>query len=400
MAGPDTNPPVAKQVPHTWKRPTGEVDDPWAWLRDRDDPDTIAYLEAENAHTDAWFAQRADTVEELFQEIRSRVQETDVSAPVPHHGWYYSARTVEGQAYPIHCRGRSAETADAEVVLDQNAEAAGHEYFDLGALEINPDHTAAAWSGDTRGDEHYTLRFRDLATGTDLDDVLHDTTWAGVAWSRDGQYVFYVTADEQERPFEVWRHRVGTSQDDDVKLLTELDERFFVGLGATRSDDWIIIHTASKLSAEAWLVPADDPTADPVLVMPRRDDVEYSIDHWGDRFVVLTNLDATDFRVMTAPLDRPGEWSELIPHEPGRRITSIEPFATHLAVHEWCDAQPRIRIVFRDGSERLVSLAAAHGEEPHDIEFGANAEWDTTQLRVSYQSFTTPLTVHDVDVHT
>ena len=388
--------PQAKQVPHVWQRPTGDVDDPFAWLRDRDDPDTVAYLEAENAHADAWFAEHADQVEELFREIKSRVQETDVSAPVPKDGWFYSARTVEGQSYPIHCRGRSAGTATDELILDQNVEADGNEFFDVGAFEVSLDHRLVAWSADTAGDEHYTLRVRDIAHGHDLDDVIRDTTWAGVAWSSDGSHLFYVEADEQERPYRVMRHRLGTPQAADVEVFVDHDERFFVGIGNTRNGETIVIHSGSKLSSETRLLHAGDPTAAPVLVRQRADDVEYHVDHWGDRYVVLTNLDAIDFRVMTAPLDDPGEWTELIPHEPGRRIIGVEPFADHLALHVWRDAQPTIRIVARGGDQRLLDI----DPEPHDLEFGPNEEWDTTVLRLTHQSLTTPARVIDVDVVT
>ena len=202
--------PVAKQIDHVWVRPGGEVDDPFAWMRDRDDPDTIAYLESENAHTDAWFARHQGQVDEVFDEIKSRIQETDVAAPVPKDGWFYSTRTVEGQAYPIHGRGPDAGRATDETILDQNVEADGNDFFDLSAFEISPDHRLVAWSADTSGDEHYTLRIRDVAHGRDLDDELRDTTWAGVAWSSDGTHVFYVEADEQERPYRVMRHRLGT----------------------------------------------------------------------------------------------------------------------------------------------------------------------------------------------
>ena len=249
----ESTPPVAKRVPHTWDRPTGPVDDPYAWLRDRDDPDTIAYLEAENAHTDQWFAGHEALVTELFEEIKSRVQETDVAAPTPHDGWFYSTRTEEGRAYPIHCRGRTAETATDQLILDQNREAEGHDFFDVGALEISADHRLAAWSADTAGDEHYTLRIRDIAHGHDLDDVLHDTTWAGVAWSSDSSHLFYVMADEQERPYRVMRHRLGTAQGDDVEVFADDDERFYVGISLTRNGDTIVISSESKQSSESWL---------------------------------------------------------------------------------------------------------------------------------------------------
>ena len=190
----------------------------------------------------------------------------------------------------------------------------------------------------------------------------------------------------------MWRHRLGTPQSDDTRVYHETDERFYVSVGATRSDEWIIIHSGSKLSTEEWLIPAADASAEPRVVASRRPDVEYQVDHWGDRFVVLTNHDAVDFRVMEAPIDSPGEWTELVAHEPGRRITGVEPFAGFLAWHEWNDAQPGIRIVARSGERSVLDF----GDEPHDIEFGQNAEWNTTTLRVSHQSLTSPLTIFDV----
>jgi len=394
-------PPIAKQIPHTWQRPTGPADDPWAWLRDRDDPDTVAYLEAENAFADEWFDRRSALVETIFGEIKQRVQETDLSAPVRKDGWWYVTRTEEGASYPIHCRGRSAASATEEVLLDENAEAEGHEFFTIHAFDVNPQHTLLAWSADTDGSERYTMRFRDLtvapgAPGRDLADELTDTTWGGTAWSADGTVLFYVTADEQMRPSTVWRHRLGTPQADDVQVFDEPDERFYVQVGLSRSGDWIVIDSASKLSSEVLLVPAAQPERAAAVAVPRRDDVEYSLDHWGDRWVVLTNLDATDFRVMTAPLDQPHQWTELVAHLPGRRITAVEPFRDHLVIHEWADAQPRLRVLFRDGSERVVHA----GDEPHDVELDANPEWTATTVRYGYQSLTTPASVYEEDVRT
>jgi oligopeptidase B len=388
--------PRAKQIPHVHARPTGDRVDDYQWLADRSDPDTVAYLEAENAYTAAWFDEQPTSVEELFEEIRSRVQETDTSAPVAVDDWWYVARTEEGRSYPINCRGRTAETATDELLLDQNIESKGHEFFDIGAFEVSPDHSLLAWSADTSGDEHYTLRVRDTASLRDLDDELRDTTWAGVAWSIDGTHLFYVEADEQERPYRVLRHRLGTKQEDDVEIYVERDERFYVGIGATRSKQWIVIHSGSKQSSESWLVPTDDATAAPVCVRPRREDVEYQIDHWGDRLVILTNDDAVDFRVMTAATESPGEWSELIAHQPGLRITAIEAFDRYLALHEWHAAQPRIRILDRQGVESVLEIDPA----PHDVEIGPNEQWSTDLIRLVHQSLTTPARVIDVDVFT
>ena len=387
-------PPIAKQVPHVWERPSGPSPDPWAWLRDRDDPDTVAYLEAENRWSDAWFAEHADLVDTLFGEIKSRVQETDLSAPVRKDDWWYVARTEEGSSYAIHCRGTSAETATEHVLLDENVEAAGHDYFSINTFDVNPQHTMLAWSSDVDGSEDYTMRFRDLRSGVDLPDALEGTTWGGSAWSADGTTLFYVTADEQMRPFCVWRHRVGTPQADDVKVYQEDDERFYVYVDLSRSQQWIVIDTASKVSGEVRLVPADDPTAEPLLVRSREIDLEYGLEHWGDQWVVLTNLDALDFRVMTAPLERPREWTELVPHVPGHRIIAVEAFADHLVLHEWADAQPRLRALFRDGTERVLHVS----DEPHDIELESNPEWTASTVRYTLQSLTVPASVYEEDV--
>lgn len=393
--------PVAPQRPHTWQRPTGPADDPWAWLRDRDDPATITYLEAENAYADDWFGQHGTLVDEIFGEIKSRVQETDLSAPVRHGPWWYVTRTEEGRSYPIHCRGRTELTATDQVLLDENVEADGHEYFAIHAFDVSPDHSVLAWSSDIDGSEQYTMRFRSLAPADgapvgDLADVLEGTTWGGTAWSADGHVLFYVTADEQQRPSTVWRHRMGTPQSDDVVVFDETDERFYVHVSLSRSDEWVVIESSSKLSSEVLLVPAAAPDQPATVAVPRRDDVEYSLDHWGDQWVVLTNLDAVDFRVMTAPLERPAEWTELVAHRPGRRILSIDAFAGHLVLHEWADAQPQARILFRDGTERVVH----GGDEPHDLELDANPEWVATTLRYGYQSLTTPASVYEEDVRT
>ena len=234
-------------------------------------------------------------------------------------------------------------------MLDQNVEAAGHDFFELGGLEPNPAHTLAAWSADTKGNEHYTLRIRDIETGTDLADEIVDTVaWAGIAWSADGRDLFYVRADAAERPFEVWRHRLGTSQSDDERVYHEPDERFYVERRRDpkrrvdrhplrqQAEHGGMAHSRGRRQRRA------------AGRAPRRPDVEYHVDHWGDRFVVLTNHDAVDFRVMEAPIEAPGDWTELVAHEPGRRITADRTVRRVPRLHEWNDAQPRIRIVDRD----------------------------------------------------
>ncbi len=369
-------------------------------MRQVDDPELLRYLEAENDAAERFFEPHAATITTLFDEIRSRVQETDLSTPVEFGPYWYVTSTTEGESYPVHHRGPSADHATDQVLLDENVEASGHDYFDLGAFDMSMDHRFVAWSMDTAGDERYTLHIRDLLTGADLDDRLDAISNAGIAWSRDGRWLFYVTPDAQERPSTVWRHRVGSPRVDDVRVFDETDERFFVAIGSTRSDDWIVIHSASRTSSEALLVSTDRPTDDAAIVLERRPDIEYGIDHWGDRFVMHTNDDAVDFRLLTAPvgadLSLTDSWDELVAHVPGRRILGAEAFVGHLVIHEWADAQPRLRILFRTGEERVVDL----GVDPHDIEPAANPRWDTTLLRFTVQSLTAPTTLYDENVIT
>ena len=388
--------PRAPRKPFVHHRPTGDVADDFYWLRDRDDADTIAYLEAENRHADEWFAPHDQLIETIFGEIKSRIQETDQSVPTLKDGWWYVTRTEEGADYAIHCRGRSRETATENLLLDENEEAAGHEYFSIGAFDVSPNGNLLAWSSDTDGSEHFTMRIRDLVSGLDLVDVITDTSWAGTAWSADSQHLFYVTYDEQERPSSVWRHRIGSSQADDVRVFDEPDERFYVGIDLTRNGEWIIIDSDSKTSSESHLISAQDATASPRVVRPRTDDLEYHIDHWGDRFIVLTNLDAVDFRVMTAANDDPAAWTDFIAHTPGNRITRADTFATHLVIHEWVDAQPRLRIVDRDGRATLVPIS----DEPHDVELDSNPEWETEWVRFATESMTSPASVWEHNVRT
>lgn len=393
----DPTPPLAPTRPHTWTRACGEVEDPYAWLRDRDDPETIAYLEAENRHADAWFRPHGALIEEIYGEIKSRTQETDVGVPSRRGPWWYVTRTEEGQAYPIYCRGRTAETATEQVLLDGNAEAAGRDYLSLGALAASADQRLLAWSADFDGSERFTLRVRDLDQGSDLDDRMDDTSaWGSIAWAGD-DVLFYARHDEAMRPHQIWRHELGQSADADVLVIEEPDERFFVSVSLTRDERFVVIQTTSQTSGESRIVPADEPGREPLLLAPRQPDVEYSVEHWGDRFVILTNLDAEDYRVVTVPDDDPtGDWAELVATQPGRRITAAEPFSEHLVIHEWDRAQQRIRILRTDGSIEILDT----GEEPHALELGDNPEYDSTVLRYDYASLTTPASVFDHDLVT
>jgi len=384
------------------------VDD-WYWLRDRDDPEVIAYLEAENAWTEQATAPTKALQDQLFEEIKGRIQETDVSAPVPFDDWWYYTRTAEGLQYGRHCRrrrtpGESAAAAldsaeDEQVYLDDNILAEGQEYFALGAAEPSPDHTRLAYSTDTEGDEVYTLRVRDLETGADLADQIPGTYY-GVEWSEDNGTVFYTVLDDAKRPWRIYRHTLGDDAANDHLVYQEDDAAFHVGLGKTRSRAWLVIASQSAVTSEVRVIPAADPHATPRVIAPRRQDVEYDVEHHGDRFFIVINADgAENFKLVEAPVDNPGpeQWQDVIPHDDDVRLLGADAFAEHLALYERADGLTRIRVMrLRDGDIHTVDQP----EPVHTVGPGVNAEYDTTTLRFHYSSLVTPDQAIDYDMET
>ncbi len=379
--------PSAPRRSHEWIRPTGTVSDPYAWLRDKNDPSTLQYLAEENAYSAEWFGRHSDEIENVFNDIKRRIKEDDSSYPVQHRAWWYTSRTETGKSYAIHTRGTSPETADQNVLLDENVEAANYEYFSLNAFDISHNDQLLAWSCDVDGSEMYTIRIRDLTSMRDLEDEIPNTTWGGTAWSANNDWLFYVKPDDAMRPYQVWRHMIGTPTSNDVLVLEDADERFFVGVGLSRSGEWIHIESSSKTSSECWVINANDPTSAPRSIAPRREDVEYQVDHWGDVFAITTNLGATDFRIMTAPVNG-GEWTEFIPHSPAKRITQFDCFNGFAVMQRWEDAQQVISVVTKDGSITPLHIR----NEPHEADIDVNPNYETDGIRLSYQSLTTPLT--------
>lgn len=379
--------PSAPRFPHTWQRPTGPVDDPYAWLRDPKNPNTLAYLASENDYADVWFTSHTPLIDDIYNEIKERVKEDDSTYPVQHGSWWYASRTETGKSYAIHTRGTSVETAHTQLLLDENTEAGDGEYFALSAFDVSPNGHLLAWSSDRDGGEKYTLRIRDLRTGVDLPDEVPDTTWGGVAWSQHSTHIFYVLPDDAMRPFQVWRHEIGTPVDSDVLVLEDADERFFVGVGATRSGEWIVIESSSKTSSECWVINALSPTDAPRSLAERRDNIEYQVDHWGDVFAITTNDNAPDFRVMTTPLEG-GEWTELVPHVPSHRIVQFDCFSSFAVMQRWENAQQVISIVNKSGDVSSIHIA----DEPHEVEIDINPNYSTDGIRFQHQSLTRPLT--------
>jgi oligopeptidase B len=408
------DPPVAARRPAVLTAHGDERVDDWFWLRERENPDVRAYLEAENAYTEAVSAPLAPLRERLFEEIKSRVQETDASAPVRRGEWEYFSRTIEGRQYPIHCR-RPARTPglpdpDAQpgtepgeiVIVDENDLADGHEYFALGGFSPSPRQDWLAYSVDTSGAERYELRFRSLETGEDLPETVPDVYY-GIAWASDDRTVFYTRPDDAMRPWQVWRHTIGTPAADDALVLQEDDDRFYAGVHRTRTGAFVVIDLGSKITSEVWLVDADDATSEPRLVTPRVQGVEYSVEHHatedtsGRLFVLTNDGGAENFKLMVAPVTSPGResWTEVVPHRPAVRLEGVQAFAGHLVRSEREEGLEQIVVHDLDtGDVHTVAMP----DPVYSAWVGANLEFDTGTLRFDYTSMVTPVSTYDYDV--
>ncbi|MGK9148638.1 S9 family peptidase [Plantibacter flavus] len=389
--------------------------DPYEWLREKESPEVIAHLEAENAYTEQETAHLAALRERIFQEIKGRTLETDLSVPTRAGDWWYYGRSVEGQQYGIQCRVPVADADDwnppvlpesgaapgEQIILDANVEADGHDFFSLGSFDVADDGSRLLYGVDVEGDERYTVRVRDLATGLDLADELTGTA-GGAEFSPDGTAIVYTTVDDAWRPDTVHLHRVGTQQRDDVVLFHEPDERFWVGAGFTRSRALLMIDAGSSVTSETRFVPADALDAEATLVWPRTEGVEYSVEHavvdGSDRLLVLHNQEAPDFELVDVPLADPqGARRIVVAHSSERRLEDVEAFAEVTTVSYRRDGLTRIG--FLDLTTGAID-ELAFDEPLSSVGWHGNGEWAQPLLRFGYGSMVTPSTVLDVDVRT
>ena len=390
-----------QQPPRPERRPVevelhGDVRvDEYAWLRGKDDPAVKAHLDAENRHLAARMGHTDELQKRLYDEMVGRIQETDQSVPYREGSWYYSYRTEEGKQYPIHCR-RATPAGDDVVILDENALAKEGEYLNVGALAVSPDGRHLAYAVDRAGDERFEIVVKDLESGELLDDRVTDAA-PEIAWASDAATIYYVTLDEASRPYKVFRHRLGDDPAGDALVHHEEDERFYVSVSRSRSGGVILIEAASHVTSEAMFIDASRPTDPPRMVAPRRQEVEYdAYHHAGDRFFILTNDEAVNFKLMEADAGAgPADWRELIPHDPAVFLTGVSVFRDHLVVFQRRGGVPAVRV------RRLSS-----GEE-HFIEFdeavftvgeGDNFEFDSQVLRFEYSSLVTPRSIFDYDM--
>jgi len=424
--------PAARRVGHERTYHGDTVVDDYAWLAGKDNQETIAYLEAENAYAAALTVGQDGLREAIFGEIKGRTKETDLSVPARKGGWWYYTRTVEGKQYPLNCRcaalpGQSAPPSvdgdgplpGEEILLDCNELAGDAAFFSLGAFSVSPDGRRLAYSTDFAGAERYTLRVKDLVTGETAPDEIPDTHY-GCAWSKDGSALFYTTADAAWRPFRVWRHLVGTPVAGDAIVVEEADERYWVGVGLTRSESYLHITASSKLTSEVWLLDATEPAAQPRVVLPRRQGVEYSVEHQAGsggpddpgRLLILHNDGAVNFELSavplptppagggpvagTGPLADPAGLTPVIAHGDDTRLLGVDAFAGHLVIHSRRDGLTRLHIIGAAGGEREVSFP----EPLYQVVPSANPEYGSRVYRLHYTSLATPDSVYDADLDT
>ncbi|WP_188756454.1 S9 family peptidase [Microbacterium album] len=411
-------PPAPARRPTIRSHHGDSFEDPYEWLRAKDDPEVIAHLEAENAHTDAALAHLEPLRERIFQEIKGRVRETDLSLPSRRGDWWYYARTVEGKQYGIQCRAPIAGPDDwtppvlapdvdvpgEQILLDGNAEAEGHDFFSLGSFDVSSDGTRMLWGVDVTGDERYTVRVKDLTTGEVLPDVLEDT-FSGAQFLPGGAHIVYTTVDDAWRPDRAWLHPVGSpGRDDDREIYRDEDERFWVGAGVTRSDRFLVLQSGSSITSEVSLVEAahaTDPDASPTVVWPRREGVEYGVDHAAidgeDWLYILHNDGALDFELVRARVDSPDQTKTVLPHEPGRRLLDVDCFRDFAVVEYRQDGFPRVAVL----DYRTHQLTEIRFDEPlYAAGLGGNPEWAPPVLRVGHASFTTPAAVFEYVLET
>jgi oligopeptidase B len=389
--------PAAKKVP---KADTlhGDVRvDPYSWLRQKDNPEVISYLESENAYADSVMKPTEQLQELLYKEMVGRIKETDTDAPYPYGGYLYYSRTEEGKQYAINCRKKDAPGAAEEVILDQNELAKGLNFMRLGAFSVSPDQKLLAYSIDTSGYEAYDLVVRDLGTGAMLADRIPDVV--DVVWANDGKTLFYSKRDAARRPCRLYRHTLGAEPASDPLVLEEKDELFNLFVGRTRSDAWILAGSGSTTTSEVRYLPADRPAEDFKILLPRETDHEYSVDQSGGFFYILSNKNAKNFRLVKAPVadPSPANWVEVIAHRPDVTLEGVEAFRDYLVIAERKKGLPSLRV---------MELASGTS---HDIEFpepvysasvGVNQVFETKTLRFGYQSFVTPPSVYDYRMDT
>ncbi len=392
-------PPIAKTIPTILEEHGRSRVDPYYWLSERDHPDVLAYLDEENDYARRVMAHRATFEETLFEEIKGRIKQTDLSVPYKLDDYYYYTRYEEGKEYPLYCRKRETLEAREELMLDVNVLAEGHEFFAIGGMAVSFAQDLLAYASDTQGRRIYTVRFMNLTTGELLDDVLEHAT-GNVAWANDNRTLFYGRQDPHTlRAFQVFRHRLGRDPSSDDLVFEEEDETFSSAVFKTKSKQYLMIASHQTVSTEYHYLSADNPDGEFRVFLPRERFHEYDVDHYGDKFYIRTNWEAKNFRLMKTPLrqtDR-SSWQEVLPHRDDVLLESFELFRDFLVTEERHQGLVRFRVIPWNGeAEHHVEF----GEAAYAAGLGDNPDFNTATLRYGYTSMTTPDSVYDYDMTT
>ena len=387
-------PPVAPKAPKVDVLHGDRRVDDYFWLRDKTNPAVAAYLEAENAYTDAVMKPTETLQEAVYKEMLDRIKETDDSVPYRKGGYWYYSRTEQGKQYPIHCRRKGSREAPEEITLDLNQLAEGQKFMALGAYAVSDDGSLLAYSTDNTGFRQYTLQVKDLRTG-DVGPLRAERT-GSVAWCADNRTLFYTVEEEStKRQHRLYRHRLGTSAHDLV--YEESDEAFSVGVHRTRSLRYLILSISSHTTSEARSLPADEPGAEWSPIAPRLPDQEYDVDHHGELFYIRTNDRGRNFRLVSAPVGSPSRehWREVVPHRSEVMLEGVDVFRDHYVLSEREDGLPQFRVarLLTGEVHRLAFPEPVYAAYP-----GPNPEFDTATFRYSYQSLVTPSSVFDYDL--
>jgi oligopeptidase B len=384
-----------------------ERPDPYAWLADKLGDESVAYLNAERAHYEREVSGLAPLTQKLYDEMAARVLPEDESVHWREGGFEYFTRTSAGQDYPQFCRTRA--DGAPEVLLDENLLVGDSDYVEVGLREVSPNGALLAYSVDLDGDEVYELRFRDLGTGDDLPDTVAHTYYSG-AWSADSTVFFYVVHDDLYRPYQVWRHHVGADPATDTLVLEDADAQFDVSVRSCRSGELIVVRTANRISSEEWLVDAGRPQDPPRLVQPREPGVEYTVEHHagsdGGRLLIVTNLEAPEFRLVEAPLSAPGResWRELVAEHPTERLVAVDAFADHVVLTLVSQARRILRVVpagalgASDAGLRSQDVEARSAAGI--VELSHNEVYDARRILVEEQSYVAPPRWFQMDLGT
>lgn len=390
-------PPVAKIEPKVDTLFGEELVDNYFWLRGKEKPEVIEYLEAENAYTEAMMAHTVALQDTLYNEMVSRIKETDLDVPERIDDYWYYTRSEEGKQYKIYCRKKGSLDAEEEILLDHNALAEGYAFHDLGIFDVSPNHNLLAYGIDTSGAEEYTIYFKDLSTGRLLTDVIPATS-RNFAWGNDNKTCFYTILDDAHRPYQLYRHSLGTTKSDDKLVYQEDDDAFWMGIGRTKSEKYLLLSLGSITSSEWRYLDADKPTGEFKVIHPREKDHEYSVTHHDNRFFIVTNTDgAVNFKVMTAPVRNPSRsnWKDFIPYDADVKIDDIEAFKDHLVIYQRATGLQQIRVFnFRSDDSYVIEMP----EPVYSFSTSGNPEFNTNVLRFTYYSLVTPRTVYDFNM--